>query len=49
MKKRGIISEYLPWVIIAVVILAVLVISIYFLRQGGSGLIEKLKLLFRGR
>ncbi len=49
MKKRGIVSEYLPWILIAVAVLVVLVISAYFLRQGGAGLIDKLKGIFVGK
>jgi hypothetical protein len=48
-NKRGIVTEYLPWILIAVAVLVVLVIAAYFLRQGGIGLIDKLKNIFSGR
>ena len=49
MKKRGIISEYLPWIIIGVAILVILVISAVFLKQQGFNLIDKIKSLFVSR
>lgn len=49
MKKKGVITEYLPWILIAVAVLAILVIASFFLRQGGSGLIDQLKGIFTGR
>ena len=50
MKKRksGIISEYLPWILIAVAVLAILMITIFLLKDQGISLIEKIKDLFRG-
>lgn len=47
--KRGIISEYLPWLLIGIAVLAILMITIYFLRQEGITLIDKIKDLFRFR
>ncbi len=54
MKKRwwnkgGIISDYLPWLLIAIVILAVLMISIFLLKGKGISFIDKIKDLFMGR
>jgi Na+-driven multidrug efflux pump len=49
MKKRGIISDYLPWLLIGVAILAILMISIYFLRGEGITMIDKIKDLFKFR
>jgi hypothetical protein len=48
MKKRGIVSDYLPWIIIAVVVLTVLMIAIFLLREKGVGLIDRIKGLFTG-
>jgi len=48
MKKRGIISDYLPWVIIAIVVLTILMLAIFLLRGKGVGLIDKIKNLFTG-
>jgi len=47
MKKRGIVSEYLPWLILAVVILTVVMIIIFSLKDQGFTLIDKIKDLFR--
>jgi hypothetical protein len=49
MKKKGVISEYLPWLLIALAILAILMISIFILRRKGFDFIEQIKNLFRGR
>lgn len=48
-KKRGIISEYLPWLLIAIAILAILMITIFLLSEQGISLIDKIKNLFGGR
>ncbi len=44
--KKGIISEFLPWLLIAVAILVVLMITIFILRGQGTSLIDKIKGLF---
>ena len=48
-SKRGIVADYLPWLLIGVAVLAILMIFIFFLREEGIGLIEQIKNLFRGR
>ena len=45
--KKGIISEYLPWILIAVAILVILMIAIFVLKDKGFSLIEQIKSLFR--
>ncbi len=45
---RGIISEYLPWLLIALAVLAILMITIFILRGQGISLIDKVKNLFGG-
>jgi len=47
-NKKGVISEYLPWLIIAVVVLVVIMISIFFMKGKGFEFIDYLKGLFRG-
>ena len=47
--KRGIIADYLPWLLIALVILAIIMISIFLLKGKGILFIDKVKDLFRGR
>lgn len=49
MKKRGIVSDYLPWLLIAVAVLAIVLISIFFMRDAGFELIDRIKNLFSGR
>ena len=48
MKKRGIISDYLPWLLIAVAILAILLIAIFVLKDKGVSLVDAIKNLFGG-
>ena len=45
-KKRGIIADYLPWVLIALAVLVILMISIFILRGQGISIIDKIKDLF---
>jgi len=47
-KKRGIASEYLPWILIALTVLAIVMIAIFFQKDAGLSLIEKIKGLFGG-
>ncbi|HJZ19145.1 MAG TPA: hypothetical protein VJ208_03505 [Candidatus Nanoarchaeia archaeon] len=46
-NKRGIVADYLPWLIIGIVILAVVMISIFLLKDKGISLIEQIKNLFK--
>ena len=48
MKKRGVISDYLPWLLIAIAVLAILTITIFLLKEKGFSLIEQIKNLFGG-
>lgn len=45
--KRGIVADYLPWIIIAVAVLAVLMFSIYLMKNTGVSMIDKIKGLLR--
>jgi hypothetical protein len=47
MLKRGIVSEYLPWLLIALAVLVIVLISVFFLKEKGTSLIDQLKNLFR--
>lgn len=47
--KKGIISEYLPWLLIGIAVLVILMITIYFLRAEGITIIDKIKNLFKFR
>jgi hypothetical protein len=46
-NKKGVISEYLPWLLIGLVLLVIVLISIFFLKNQGISLIDKIKDLFR--
>ena len=46
-NKRGIVSEYLPWLLIAIAVLAILMVAILLLKDKGVGLIDSIKNLFR--
>ena len=48
-NKKGIISEYLPWLLIGIAILAILMIAIFYLRGEGFVLIDKIKNIFKMR
>ena len=48
-NKKGVVSDYLPWIIIAVAVLVVLLVAAFFLRGQGINLIDKIKGLFTGR
>jgi hypothetical protein len=48
-RKRGIISDYLPWLLLALVILAIFMVTIFLLKGKGISFIDKIKDLFGGR
>ena len=45
--KKGVITEYLPWLLISLAVLAIIMITIFFLKQEGTSLIDKIKDIFR--
>lgn len=47
--KRGIISDYLPWLLIALAVLAILVIGAFLLKEKGFEFIDKILSIFKGR
>jgi len=47
MKKKGIITEYLPWLLIALAVLAIITILIFTLKEQGISLIDKIKDLIK--
>ncbi|MFH0972866.1 MAG: hypothetical protein V1768_02660 [Patescibacteria group bacterium] len=49
MKKKGVIADYLPWLIIGIALLAIIMTTIFFLKGGGESLIDKIKDLVRMR
>ncbi len=48
MKKKGVVSEYLPWILIALAVLAIILIAIFVMKGKGFSLIDQIKNLFRG-
>lgn len=46
-NRKGVISEYLPWLLIAVAVLALLVVTIFLLKEKGFSLIDSIKNLFK--
>jgi hypothetical protein len=48
-SKKGIISEYLPWLLIAIAILVILMLAIFMLKGKGISILDKLPGLFRRR
>jgi len=49
MDKRGIVSEYLPWILIAVAVLAIVMIASSIMGEKGISLIDSIKSIFRFR
>ena len=49
MNKRGIVTEYLPWILIALAVLAILMITIFVLKGEGTSMIDQIKNLFKFR
>lgn len=41
--KRGIVSDYLPWILIAVAMLVIIMVAIFLLKGQGSSFIDKIK------
>ena len=49
LNKKGVVSEYLPWLLIALAVLAILMIAIFVLKEKGIAILDGIKNLFRGR
>lgn len=45
--KKGVVSSYLPWILIAIAVLAIVLITMFLLKEQGFSLIDKIKTLFR--
>lgn len=46
MDRRGVVADYLPWILIAIAVLAILMITIFILRDKGFSLIDQIKNIF---
>lgn len=44
---KGVATEYLPWLIIAVIVLVIVFLAIMSFRESGIGFIDKIKDIFR--
>jgi hypothetical protein len=49
MNKRGIIADYLPWILIALAVLVILSITIFILREKGFSALDLIKDIFRSK
>ncbi|MBS3071020.1 hypothetical protein J4407_01830 [Candidatus Pacearchaeota archaeon] len=49
LDKKGIVADYLPWILIAIAVLAVLMIAIFTMKEQGISLIDKIKDLIKFR
>jgi len=47
-SKKGVISDYLPWLLIGLAVLAIIMIAIFFMKDQGVSLIDSIKNLFKG-
>ena len=46
-KKFGIEHEFIPWVIISLVVLGIFIAGYFVLKNKGSGAIEYIKVIFK--
>ena len=44
--KKGIVSDYLPWILIAVAVLVILMLALFIIKGQGISIIDKIKNLF---
>lgn len=47
MEKKGIVTEYLPWLLIALAVLVIMMVTIGLLQGKGISMIDQIKNLFR--
>jgi hypothetical protein len=47
-NHKGIVSEFLPWLLIAIAVLVILMITIFILKGQGTSLIDKIKGIIGG-
>jgi hypothetical protein len=48
-RKKGVVSEYLPWILIALAVLAIVLISAFLMKGKGFEFIDQIKNIFSGR
>jgi hypothetical protein len=49
MGKRGIVSDFLPWLLIAIAVLVIIMVGIFIMKGKGIEFIDRINDLFRGR
>ena len=42
-NSRGIVADYLPWIMIAVAVLVIIMVAIFIMKGQGVSLIDKIK------
>ncbi len=47
-QKRGIVADYIPWLVIGIAILVIITLAVFLLKGQGAELIQKIKSLFGG-
>lgn len=45
-NKKGIVSDYLPWILLAIALLVILMVALFLLKGQGTSLIDKIKDIF---
>lgn len=48
-NKKGIVSEYLPWLLIAIAVIAIITIAILIMKDKGISFIDQIKNIFKYR
>jgi len=48
-NRKGIVTEYLPWLLLAVIILVILLIGVFVMQGEGESLIDQIKNIFTFR
>jgi hypothetical protein len=46
-NKKGVVTEYLPWIIIALLVLVIVVVTIAMFKSKGLTFIDQIKNFFR--
>lgn len=44
--KRGIVSEYLPWILISIAVLVILMFTAFILKDKGMSILDSIKNIF---
>ena len=46
--KKGVVADYLPWLLMGLAVLVIIMISIFLMRNKGVSLIDQIKGIFGG-